>query len=388
MSWTVAQRRAEEHERLLSAQRLDAERYAKEIADRSQRATELGKEAQSLASRVTALQADANDVSTQIAALGTQMGPAEAELQVLDSQAASLENELTHARQRLTELDTLYSQQVLERERRRDAFQSLEQRIEEDLGDIEYPTERVKQLRLEFLGQQQQVLPPADSLPENLGAELKDLKARLRRMGSVNPNAPQEYRDVSQRHSFLHSQMSDLEESANSLQQVIRELDEVMKNEFLSVFAIVASEFSRYFELLFGGGQARLTLTDPENPSTTGVEILARPPGKRQQSLALLSGGERALTATALLLAVLKARPLPFVFLDEVDAMLDEANVGRFRAMLEEFAKQTQFIVITHNRQTIQAANTIYGVSMSEEGVSRVISLQMKDVQKADGSQQ
>jgi chromosome segregation protein len=379
MACTVAQRRAEEHERLLSVRRTEAERYAKEMADRSLRAAQLQHEAESLAARVGALQAEADQVSTQIAALGTQMNPAETELQALESQAASLEKELAHARQRLTELDTLHSQQVLESERRRDAFESLEQRIEEDLGDIEYPTERVKQLRLEFLGQQQQALPPAETLPENLGTEIRDLKTRLRRMGSVNPNAPQEYRDVSQRYHFLQTQVSDLEQSANSLQQVIRELDEVMKNEFLAVFGVVATEFSRYFDLLFRGGHARLTLTDPDNPSTTGVEILARPPGKRQQSLALLSGGERALTATALLFAVLKARPLPFCFLDEVDAMLDEANVGRFRAMLEEFARQTQFIVITHNRQTIEAANTMYGVSMSEDGVSKVISLQLKD---------
>jgi chromosome segregation protein len=167
------------------------------------------------------------------------------------------------------------------------------------------------------------------------------------------------------------------------LREVIKELDEVMKKEFLSVFSVVAAEFSRYFELLFSGGQARLSLADPENPSTTGVEITARPPGRRQQSLALLSGGERALTATALLFAVLKARPLPFCFLDEVDAMLDEANVGRFRSLLEEFAKQTQFIVITHNRQTIEAANTIYGVSMGQDGASKVISLQLKEEQAA-----
>jgi chromosome segregation protein len=384
MAWAVAQRRAEEHERLLAARRADAERYAKEMADRSLRATQVQHEAESLETRVGALQAEADQASAQLMALGTQMDPAEAELQVLDSQAAGLEKELARARQRLTELDTLHGQQVLESERRRDAFESLEHRIEEDLGDIEYPTERVKQLRLEFLGQQQ-VLPPAETLPENLGTEIKDLKARLRRMGSVNPNAPQEYRDVSQRHQFLHSQISDLEQSAGSLQQVIKELDEVMKSEFLAVFHVVATEFTRYFDLLFRGGQARLTLTDADNPSTTGVEILARPPGKRQQSLALLSGGERALTATALLFAVLKARPLPFCFLDEVDAMLDEANVGRFRAMLEEFAKETQFIVITHNRQTIEAANTMYGVSMSEDGVSKVISLQLKD---AGSSQQ
>jgi chromosome segregation protein len=151
-----------------------------------------------------------------------------------------------------------------------------------------------------------------------------------------------------------------------------------MQSEFMAVFNVAAKEFSHYFQALFGGGNARLTLTDPDNPSETGVDIVARPPGKRLQSLALLSGGERALTATALLFAVLKARPLPFCVLDEVDAMLDEANVGRFRSLLEEFSQQTQFVVITHNRQTIEAANTIYGITMGDDGVSQVVSLRLE----------
>jgi len=218
---------------------------------------------------------------------------------------------------------------------------------------------------------------------EDLDAEIRDLKGRMRRLGSINPNAPQEHQEVRQRHEFLQSQIIDLQTSTASLQQVIKELDQVMEREFLSVFSVAAKEFSTYFETLFCGGQARLFLTDPESPSTTGVEIIARPPGKRQQSLALLSGGERALTATALLFAVLKARPLPFCLLDEVDAMLDEANVGRFRALLEEFAAYTQFIVITHNRHTVQAAKTIYGVSMAEEGISKVVSLRLEEAPAA-----
>ncbi|MBN1401275.1 MAG: AAA family ATPase, partial [Anaerolineae bacterium] len=132
-----------------------------------------------------------------------------------------------------------------------------------------------------------------------------------------------------------------------------------------------------YFQVLFGGGDARLVLTDPENPSTTGVDIEAHPPGKRSQGLALLSGGERALVATSLLFALLSANPVPFCFLDEVDAALDESNVTRFRSLLTEQAQETQFVVITHNRYTIEAASTIYGISMDEMGVSQSISMKI-----------
>ena len=135
--------------------------------------------------------------------------------------------------------------------------------------------------------------------------------------------------------------------------------------------------FGAYFSRLFGGGEAKLVLTDPDDLATTGVDILARPPGKRLQNLSLLSGGERALTATALLFALLKANPVPFCCLDEVDAALDEANVQRFRALLVEHARTTQFVLITHNRRTIEAAATIYGISMSERGVSQSISLRL-----------
>jgi chromosome segregation protein len=155
----------------------------------------------------------------------------------------------------------------------------------------------------------------------------------------------------------------------------------MMNDEFIRTFEAVAEQFAAYFTQLFGGGTARLTLTDPDNPMASGVDIVARPPGKRTQSLALLSGGERALTAAALIFAILKVSPAPFCILDEVDAMLDESNVRRFRAVLEELARETQFIVITHNRGTIEAASTIYGVSMGADSVSRVLSLRLDQVE-------
>ncbi len=374
----VAQRQLKVQDQLLATQSSTLTNAEREITLKAERLHEIERESSDLAQRIERLQEQADSSSGQIAQLAGQIEPAEAEVLASQRQAAGLEQELTRARRRLNELEVLYNQQLLERERRSDALQSLEQRIEEELGDIEYPSERARQLRLDFFRRDRTVLPPLDVLPENLQADIKELKGHLRRLGGVNPNAPQEHREVRQRYEFLQSQMNDLEESATSLQSVIEELDQVMESEFLSVFSVAAQQFSSYFETLFGGGHARLILTDPSKPATSGVDIIARPPGKRQQQLALLSGGERALTATALLFAVLKARPLPFCLLDEVDAMLDEANVGRFRALLEQFAKQTQFIVITHNRQTIQAANTIYGISMEEEGVSKVISLRLE----------
>ncbi|RMF36421.1 MAG: chromosome segregation protein SMC, partial [Chloroflexi bacterium] len=194
---------------------------------------------------------------------------------------------------------------------------------------------------------------------------------------------PREHAELQARHDFLTEQSADLEKAAGDLRQVIAELDSEMKSAFRRTFQAVAQEFETTFTTLFGGGKARLTLTNPDDPLTSGVEIVARPPGKRQQSLALLSGGERALTAAALIFALLKVSPTPFCVLDEVDAALDEANVGRFRQMLQELAQTTQFIIITHNRGTIEAADTVYGVSMGPDSVSRVLSLRL-DGRKAE----
>ena len=152
-----------------------------------------------------------------------------------------------------------------------------------------------------------------------------------------------------------------------------------MQEAFADTFAKVAREFERYFKSLFGGGETKLLLTDPDNLVDSGVEIVAKPPGKRLQSLALLSGGERSLTAQALIFALLRISPTPFVIFDEVDAMLDEANVGRFRDALLALARDIQFIVITHNRKTIEAANTIYGISMGSDSVSKAYSLKIEE---------
>jgi chromosome segregation protein len=223
-------------------------------------------------------------------------------------------------------------------------------------------------------------LPVVKELPEGVENDVRRFKVQLSRLGSVNPDAPKEFDELQARHEFLVRQIADLEQAATNLRQVIAELDRLMEEEFSATFEAVAREFRNYFKQLFGGGEAHLVLTDPENVTETGVDIVARPPGKRPQSLNMLSGGERSLTAAALIFALLKVSPTPFCVLDEVDAMLDEANVGRFRRELEELAKEIQFIVVTHNRRTVEAANTIYGISMGDDSASRVISLKLDEV--------
>lgn len=180
----------------------------------------------------------------------------------------------------------------------------------------------------------------------------------------------------------MTSQVADLHTADKDINTVIAELDTIMEREFIKTFHEVADEFKVIFSRLFGGGSAQLILTDPDNITETGIDIEARLPGRRNQGLSLLSGGERSLTATALVFSLLKVSPTPFCVLDEVDAMLDEANVGRFRDLLRELAENTQFIVITHNRNTVQAADVIYGVTMGRDTASQVISLKLDEVSK------
>ena len=210
-------------------------------------------------------------------------------------------------------------------------------------------------------------------------AEVARLRREIKALGPVNPGAIEEYERVSERHRFLAEQRSDLEESRRRLLEAIQEIDESTRGVFADTFAAVGQRFDVYFQRLFGGGSTELVLTDPEDILETGIDIVAQPPGKRRQNLALLSGGERALTATALLFAFLDVRPAPFCVLDEVDAPLDGANVEKFADLVREFGQGSQFILITHNATTMEAAPLWYGVTMQEPGISRGISMRVPD---------
>ena len=323
-------------------------------------------------------------LSAQIQDYAARIEPAERKLETLERQQRELEADERQARTRWQDMESRHGRTALEVSRQEEHLKSLRRQIEDDLGlvDLEMGEDLSGQPLLP-LGALISSLPKVEVLPEGLEEQMRALRRRMRRLGAINPNAPAEYKEVDERHTFLASQAADLEQAITQLGQVIAELDEVMEREFKRTFNAIAHEFKAYFAQLFNGGSARLQLTNPDDLMTTGIDIVARPPGKRQQGLALLSGGERALTAAALVFAILSVSPTPFCILDEVDAALDEANVGRFRAVLKTLAENTQFVVITHNRYTIEAADIVYGVSMNADGASCVISHRMNDQEKA-----
>ena len=204
-----------------------------------------------------------------------------------------------------------------------------------------------------------------------------DLRQKVERMGAVNMMAIDQFDDLESRHAFLTTQRKDLVDSIAATGEAIRRIDKTTKERFRDAFTVINENFGQTFRTLFGGGQAGLVLLDESDQLESGIDIIAQPPGKRLQSVQLLSGGEKALTAMALMFAIFKYRPSPFCLLDEIDAPLDDANIGRFVEMLQGMQDQTQFILITHNRKTMEIANRLYGVTMEEPGVSKLISVQL-----------
>jgi chromosome segregation protein len=207
--------------------------------------------------------------------------------------------------------------------------------------------------------------------------ETRAMKQRLEAMGPVNMMALEEYNETASRHLFLETQRKDLLESIENTQASIKEIDDVSRVKFDEAFKEINANFGVTFAKLFGGGQALMRLTDEENAAESGIDIVASPPGKKLQNILLLSGGEKALTALSLLVGIFQFQPAPFCVLDEVDAPLDETNVGRFAKLISELSATTQFVVITHSKRTMQQADVIYGVTMQEPGVSKVVSVNL-----------
>ena len=218
-----------------------------------------------------------------------------------------------------------------------------------------------------------------DTDPDQAQNRVRELKHKIALLGEVNLGAIEEFERISERHRFLTSQKNDLIEAKESLNRIIADMEAEMSQRFKQTFEQIREKFGIVFSRLFGGGRADLILTDPDRPLDTGVDIIAQPPGKKLQNMQLLSGGEKALTAIALLFAILHVKPVPFCVLDEVEAALDEANVARFASYLREFSQQTQFIVVTHRKGTMEEADVLYGVTMEEDGVSKLVSVRLED---------
>jgi chromosome segregation protein len=323
---------------------------------------------------------DVQGVEQRLEEIAAKSEPSEKALSDTEDQRAKLEADESLTRSLLQDAERAHSQLQIDLARREEELASLRRRIEDDFGLVTFEEDAAmpgqEPLPLQGLVER---LPRVEEIPVDLQPQIGRLRAQLRRMGAINPEAQREYEEVRQRVDFLDQQLADSRKAASQIRDVITELEMLMEREFRATFEAVAKEFREAFGRLFGGGSARLVLTDAEDFNSIGIDIEAKLPGRREQGLAVLSGGERSLTAAALIFALLKVSPTPFCVLDEVDAMLDESNVLRFIEMLRELSKDTQFILITHNRQTVQAAEVIYGISMGSDSVSRAISLRLDE---------
>jgi chromosome segregation protein len=360
---------AQMNERQAGAEAADA-RLTAESEQAGMRAAALAEQQQSLAR-------EREDLAATAAELGSRLAGLTAEKTRLGERQAALETEFATSRARLTEIDDA-------ERRRRQALNDLRDergRHEIDRARNESDRNHLRETCVTELNAQPEeiiALEPELVSGEALAAaeaEQREMRAKIEAMGAVNMMALEEYQECEQRHTFLDRERQDLLASIADTQQAIRELDEVSRQKFEQAFEVINRNFAGTFQTLFGGGTGQMRLTEPDSSGEPGIEIVAQPPGKRLQNVMLLSGGEKAMTALALLIAIFRYQPSPFCILDEVDAPLDEANVGRFTRMLADMHAQTQFLVVTHNRKTMEMAEVLYGVTMQEPGVSKLVSV-------------
>ena len=373
---SVAGALAKKEEREKEITRLDVRRV--ELASRLQEAQN---SLNVLDNEKTNLRERESGLHGQIEEMRVLIEPAEKDLEMAEQEETRLQESENNAQKIFANAERSFGHVQLEQTRKMEALDNLRQKITDDFGLVmfDYAADVSGPVPLPLDGMVEQ-LPIVTELAPEIEDQLTHFRAQLRRMGPINPDAKVEYEQEKERFEFMKTQVEDLNKAEVDLKQVVAELDEVTKREFVRTFDAVDKQFRETFVRLFGGGSARLALTDPENLVDTGIEIEARLPGRREQGLALLSGGERSLTAIALVFALLKVSPTPVCVMDEVDAMLDEANVGRFRDLLVDLSKDTQFIIITHNRNTVQAADVIYGVTMGRDSASQIISLRLDQV--------
>jgi chromosome segregation protein len=350
------------------------------LSNYQKRLTEIHDEEEKLNQELVNARQYEGEIVEKINEIGGLIEPLEQDLSICEKDQDGLLNSEGAARQELNHSERRNAEAKINLARRQEALETLRRRIEDDFGLVEFEYEEdvsgPTPLPLQGLVEK---LPMVTQLSPEVEESLRSQRAHLKRMGPINPEARKEYQEVKARFSFLTEQIADLTRAEADIRKVISELDALMEREFFKTFEEVAEEFSTIFKRIFGGGSARLVLSDPGDLTNTGIDIEARLPGRREQGLSLLSGGERSLTATALIFALLKVSPTPFCILDEVDAMLDEANIGRYRDLLRELSLTTQFIIITHNRNTVQVADVIYGVTMGRDSTSQVISLKLDE---------
>lgn len=376
----LTKRRLEAAEAEVALRNVAAEikRLERQVEEMEQRLSGRGLDARQRDERLVSLQAEAAEATTLISRLEAELRDGELEIAQLKEnrrgQEAALQRIHEDIQQRRSSLESLSS-----------SVASLEVRITEVRMQRDSLRER---LRGEYHADEAEILAaPAPEgkdggilSSEAAEAEIAEIRARLDSIGPVNLVALEEVEELKKRYEFLTTQQQDLVNSRKQLMELINRINRVTRDKFLSTFEQVDRNFRQLFKNLFGGGHAKLLLVDEQDVLESGVEIIASPPGKKLQSISLLSGGERTLAAVALLFALYQVRRSPFCLLDELDAALDDANIQRFINVLRGFLQNAQFIVISHNRRTVSEADTLYGITMEEDGVSRVISVKLADV--------
>lgn len=398
----------EQLEALITAQkeqleilRRDKEQWQKEFQQQQvqqaadeQKAAMLAEQLADLKSRLTGLErqrqqkaVDILDLEQKDAAKAKEIAENKGVIQTLTVELKDQQEQLTHKRQIRIQKQT----QVEDVETSGRLLQKQLEQLKEEKYRLDGTIERLKALKENALKRLAQTFGVTYDEALLCKVEIEDeknalsrvtkLKGKIQGLGNINFNAIDEYQEVKERLTFLNEQMDDLQKAKASLGKVIKEMEEIMAKRFQETYQVVNATFAQVFSAMFAGGSARLELSDPKDYLLTGIEIVAQPPGKKEQILSLLSGGERAMTAIALLFALLTVKPSPFCILDEIEAALDEVNVDRFARFIRDYTHKTQFIVISHRKGTMEAADVLYGVAMENDGVSKLMSVKLSDYQ-------
>jgi chromosome segregation protein len=354
-------------ERLLGKER-EEESARRQYASLEQRIAQADREQAGTAERLTQLAATQEEKSKSLELLRLVREDQQTRLTTLLNERQGVQEKLHQEDQALSGLRQTVSQAQAQAQEAEFQTRTLEaEKIRFEQALLTSYQLSVDEARVQF----GEITPPN-------AEELARVRRRLENLGSVNMAAPEEHAQLEERYQFLLTQQQDLLKAKDDLHQAITKINQTTREHFKTTFEQVRQNFRMLYQTLFQGGEADVILTDEQNLLESGIDIVACPPGKKLQSIGLLSGGEKALTAIALLFAFFMVKPSPFCLLDEVDAPLDEANVGRFLRMVKSFSEKTQFIVITHNKRTMEMADVLYGVTMAELGVSSLISVKME----------
>ncbi|HOK09081.1 MAG TPA: chromosome segregation protein SMC [Candidatus Hydrogenedens sp.] len=389
----------------LNQYRNGLERIRQRITNLLVHATELTSQLQEVDNNLARLAQETSNVETTSDESSKQTQNLTNEIKLVQEKIADTRAKLTQlsetrqvAQQELVQIQEQYQNHIQNFEQVSRTIKDLHaelQKNQEELHQLELELSQINQqaqfLRQRILEEYQLELDMLSST--DVGSDewdetereqqIEQIRQQIQRLGTVNPMAVEEYEEQSKRYEFLISQQKDLNQAREKLQEVIRRIDETVLIMFTQTFKEVGEHFKEFFRRLFNGGHARIYLIDENDPLESGIEIEARPPGKKPQSIHQLSGGEQALTAIALLFAIFKTKPSPFCILDEVDAPLDDTNISRFLEIVKEFTHSSQFIIITHNKQTMACADAIIGITQQERGVSEIVSIKLKELVEA-----